>query len=72
MNLHSHPAEMFVLSYHHFRRIMCSTKYTLEQKDEAWGSLCTDYFRCELTQVHIKAFAATEREWSMRRGYEEC
>jgi len=61
------PAEMFLTSLHHFRQIMCSTKYTLEQKDEAFGALCQDYIRCNLSSRLITAFVATEMEWAMRR-----
>lgn len=61
---------MFIVSLHHFRRVMCSSKYTVEQKDTAFGGLIEDYFRCELEGPDITIFVATEREWSMRRSYE--
>lgn len=66
--VNSFPAEMFVISYHHFRNVMCSTKYTTAQKDSAWGGLCEDYIRCKLTPRLVQAFVAMEVEWSMRRG----
>lgn len=68
--LYDFPREMFVTSYRHFRRIMCSTKYTLEQKDSACDSFVQDYFRCKLTDTDIKSFLATMQEWTIRREYE--
>lgn len=64
------PREMFFISYHHFRQIMCSTKYTLQQKDTAFGDLATDYVRCKIEDSDIVIFAAILEEWSRRRGWE--
>lgn len=66
-----HPREMFITSYHHFRRVMCSTKYTVAQKDDAFDGLTEDYFRCDLTDSDKKIFVATVEEWVIRKGWEE-
>ena len=65
------PRDMFHISLRHFRRIMCSTKYTLEQKDSAFDGLAEDYFRCDLEDKDIKFFEVIVKEWSRRREYEE-
>jgi len=64
------PREMFAVSYLHFRDVMCSNKYTLEQKDSAFEGLAEDYFRCDLEDGDVAAFVAATEEWSIRRGYE--
>jgi len=64
------PRDMFVISYHHFRRVMCSNKYTLEQKDSAFESLAQDYIRCDLEDDDVTSFVAAAEEWAMRGGYE--
>lgn len=63
--------EMFAISYSHFRKVMCSNKYTLEQKDNVFTGLAQDYIRCNLEDGDMVAFVALEKEWSMRRVWEE-
>lgn len=70
-SMYKHSKEMFVTSLHYFRSVMCSTKYTLRQKDGTFASLCQDYLRCELPQNLKTAFVAVMEEWSRRRGYED-
>ena len=58
MNFSSHylmkfPRDMTNISLHHFRRVMCSNKYTVEQKDTAFEGLTQDYFRCELEDPDV-------------------
>lgn len=62
---------MFITTLHHFRRVMCSTKYTIAQKDVSFESLIEDYFRCDLTDVDMKMFETATREWSRRKCWEE-
>jgi len=55
----------------HFREIMCSTKYTLEQKDNAFEDLSTDYLRTIYkTDGDRLLFEALMLEWEKRRLYE--
>lgn len=69
-DVRNQPRELFIKSLMHFREIMCSTKYTPEQKDNAFTDLITDYFRCNLRQEDITHFQAVKLEWEMRRRYE--
>ena len=64
------PREMFITSYHHFRRVMCSTKYTIEQKDTAFGDLAIDYLRCKVTGRDTITFVSITEEWIIRGGWE--
>lgn len=65
------PRDMFFITYHYFRRVMCSTKYNIAQKDSAFDGLIEDCFRCDLTDSDKKIFVAVAEEWSRRRGWEE-
>lgn len=64
------PRDMFIVSLHHFRRVMCSDKYTIGLKDTAFDGLIEDYFRCELDDPDVTIFVATAKEWAIRRDYE--
>lgn len=54
----------------HFREIMCSKEYTLEQKDKAFYDFCQDAFNCAKEAGDIPLFHATVIEWEKRRYYE--
>lgn len=59
-----------------FRDIMCSRKFTTEQKDDAFYGLAYAYINCKATgddnkQV-ITMFDMTRLEWERRRLYEVC
>ena len=56
----------FFISLNHFRDVMCSTKYTLENKENAFMGLAQDYLRCELTEDDDIFFVSICREWDMR------
>ncbi len=69
-DVYDQPREYFITAIHHFRGIMCSTEYTVEQKDEAFKSLMTDYLRCKLNKDDKLFMEATSTEWTQRRVYE--
>ena len=64
------PRALFINSLLHFREVMCSKEYTLEQKNRAFEDLATDYFRCKLEPEDIIHFQAISKEWEMRSLYE--
>jgi hypothetical protein len=64
------PREFFLTSYHHFREVMCSTEYTIEQKDNAYGALLTDYARCKILKQDEVTMQSITMEWERRRVYE--
>jgi len=55
-----------------FREIMCSTKYTIEQKDNAFKGLFWVWLRCNstLTAKFENLINATILEWERRKLYE--
>ena len=58
-----------------FREIMCSTKFTLEQKDNAFNGLVYAYLHHNIPEGKDKEqmvvlFQATNMEWERRRLYE--
>ena len=58
-----------------FRGIMCSKKFTLEQKDSAYNGLVYAYLHHEIPpgkdrETMITLFQATNIEWERRRLYE--
>lgn len=58
-------------SMNHFRKIMCSTKYSLGQKDDAFEDLATDFLRTLYkTENDRLLFEAICIEWEKRRLYE--
>jgi len=63
--------EYFNRSLLYFRKIMCSTKYSFEEKERAYSGLATDYFRCELSEDDIVHFQSISREWEIRSLYEK-
>lgn len=64
------PKELLMTSILHFREVMCSSKYTLEEKDIKFTALLTDYMRCKATEKELSFFFATKKEWEMRKSYE--
>jgi len=66
---HNNPKELLLRSIHHFRKIMCSTEYTLEQKDRWFNNLLTDYLRCNHDDNILSFFKVTCHEWEIRRAY---
>lgn len=69
-NTNNQPRELFVKSLHHFRKILCSTKYTYEQKNKAFDGLTCDYFRCKLTEDDKMNFVSMVKEFNIRQTYE--
>lgn len=65
--------EYFTREYLEFRRIMGSTKYTLEQKDRAFKGLTHLYLGLPGTaEKQIRAYQSLALvEWPMRRRYLE-
>ena len=58
-----------------FRGIMCSTKFTLEQKDDAYNGLIYAYLHHDIPagkdrDAAITLFQATNMEWERRRLFE--
>lgn len=58
-----------------FRNIMCSTKFTVEQKDNAFNGLVYAYLHHNIPigknkNVIITLFEATSIEWERRRLFE--
>lgn len=72
--------DYFVDEYTRFREVMCSTKYTLEQKNRAFGAIT--YVVWDVTAVLKeegktadadfveKAYTALSQEWLRRSAYE--
>ncbi len=69
-DVHNQSREFFVKDYHRFREVMCSTKYTTEQKESSFESLATSYLRCHLTESDVQLFTSVSLEWEMRKMYE--
>lgn len=69
-NVNNQSREHFIKTYHWFREVMCSTKYTIEQKENTFDGLATDYLRCNLNKNDIVTFKAICLEWEMRKVYE--
>jgi hypothetical protein len=46
--------EYFLKEFHAFRKIMCSTEYSPEQKYDAWEGLLRVYFFCEGGDVEVR------------------
>jgi len=69
-NVYEQPSEMLLTSIHHFRDMMGSTKYTLEQKENAFSILLFDYMRCKSDAKINMFFMSTKKEWEMRVPYE--
>lgn len=54
-----------------FREVMCSTEYSIEQKDSAFENLVTDFIRTIYKMDADKnLFEALTIEWERRRLYE--
>ena len=62
--------ELFIKQVMFFRKVMCSTKYTLEQKEIAFEHLAEAYLRCNLNQSDIDLFVMTSEEFERRSLYE--
>ena len=62
--------ELFIQQVLYFRKIMGSTAYTLEQKEEHFQNVAEAYFRCNLTKGDKIIFEALADEFQMRCGYE--
>jgi hypothetical protein len=63
--------ELFFAQLEHFRKIMCSTAFTLERKDKEFECLASAYLRCQLKDEDINIFISMTDEWNRRRLYEE-
>lgn len=64
------PRELFIKQLHHFRKRMCYTKYTKEEKVNEFGFLLETYVRCKLEKGDIDLMVATKNEFDMRLEYE--
>ena len=62
--------ELFLKQMMFFRKVMCSTKYTLVQKEIAFENLAEAYLRCKLNQNDIDFFVLTSEEFQRRSAYE--
>lgn len=65
----------FLEEYHKFRQILCSTKYTIEQKLNAWKGLLYVYVNVETENEKQEnlmqtCMSAIQRETEMRTGME--
>lgn len=64
--------DYFLKEYHTFREIMCSLKYTIEDKDEAFKGLTFVYFNIESDDPKLElcesAYAALTYEFPMRQA----
>ena len=69
-NTSGQDRELFYKQLLHFRKIMCSTAFTLENKENEFGYLAEAYFRCNLTQSDIDFFVLTKEEFDRRSIYE--
>ena len=70
-NTSGQERELFHKQLIHFRNIMCSTAFTLEQKEKEFGYLAEAYFRCKLNQNDIDFFVLTKEEFDRRSIYEQ-
>ena len=65
------PCDQFLEEYHLFRKIMGSTKYTIEQIEEYFSGLTYVYFNMKeddpKLQICIDAFVALSDEWASRK-----
>ena len=66
--------DYFLKEYHAFREIMCSRKYTVEQKDKAFSGLTYVYFNIDPNDPKLEtcrsAYEALFHEFSMRQVYQ--
>lgn len=66
--------EYFMKEWHSFREIMGSTKYTMEQKQDAWTGLLCVSLRCtgtpEEEENQKTAMAILSAEVPVRLGFE--
>ena len=62
--------ELFIKQMLFFRKIMCSTAYTSEYKENAYGNLVEVYARCKVNQGDIDLFSALTEEFERRSTYE--
>lgn len=65
--------EYFLKEIHSFRKIMCSTEYSLEQKEKAYEGLLYIYVATpdlDLEGPEVMFFNATTKDWEIRRTHE--
>jgi len=62
--------EMFNISIIHFRNVMCSIKFTVDEKLNAFSNLLQDYFRLKITDSQELYFLSTKSEFERRLVYE--
>lgn len=62
--------ELFIKQIHYFRKVMCSTAYTMEQKEIAFEHLAEAYLRCNLNKNDVDLFVMTSEEFERRQQYE--
>ncbi len=62
--------EFFIKQLLHFRKIMCSIKFSLERKEKEFECLGESYFRCNLTPEDITLFKSTADEFQRRSIFE--
>ena len=66
--------DYFLSEYHAFRKIMCSRKYTIKQKDDAFAGLTCVYLNVPADDPKIKtckaAYEALFEEYPKRIVYE--
>lgn len=69
-NTRNQDRQLFLRQVVHFRKIMCSTAFSLERKEREFENLAEAYFRCNLTEGDITLFKCTAEEFEIRNGYE--
>jgi len=67
--------DYFLTEWHGFRKIMCSTEYTPDQKFDAWAGLLRVYFLCpfdndENEEARQMCIGMLTAEFPMRMGLE--
>lgn len=67
---HGQDRELFIKQILYFRKIMGSTKYTLEQKEKEFENVAQAYFRCNITEDDKTIFVALADEFQRRSEYE--
>ena len=68
-NTNNQDRELFIKQYHWFRKVMCSTEYSVEDKDKEFQNLAQAYIRCNLNKGDIELFKAVSMEFEMRQTY---
>lgn len=69
-NTNNQDRELFLKQLQHFREVMCSTNFKIQEKLNEFRFLSEAYFRCNLIQQDIDFFVLTKKEFDRRLIYE--